>query len=81
VPSSLEEKRVVIAGGSGFLGISLAHYLTEHGFSVVILSRSLPKASGPWQHRSWDGRTLGAWRDELGSTNREVESSRTLSED
>ncbi len=63
--SSLEHKKVVIAGGSGFLGVSLAHHLADRGASVVILSRNVPKADGPWQHRSWDGRTLGPWRDEL----------------
>ncbi len=63
--SSLEHKRIVIAGGSGFLGVSLAHHLADRGASVVILSRNVPKAVGPWRHRSWDGRTLGPWRDEL----------------
>ncbi len=62
---SLEHRRIVIAGGSGFLGVSLAHHLADRGASVVILSRNVPKALGPWRHRSWDGRTLGSWRDEL----------------
>lgn len=61
----LERKRIVIAGGSGFVGISLANHLSSLGSAIVILSRNEPKASGPWQHRSWDGRTLGTWRDEL----------------
>lgn len=61
----LEDNRIVIAGGSGFLGISLAHHLAERGFSPVILSRNVPKLSRPWRHRRWDGRTLGEWRDEL----------------
>ena len=59
MPDSLEDKRIVIAGGSGFLGVSLAHYLAGHGFAVVILSRGAPGISGPWRHRSWDGRTTG----------------------
>ncbi len=62
---SLEHKRIVIAGGSGFLGVSLAHHLAGCGASVVILSRNAPKATGPWRHLSWDGRTLGSWRTEL----------------
>lgn len=62
---SLENKRIVIAGGSGFLGISLAHHLTEHGASVVILSRNPRKVAGPWRHCSWDGRTCGEWCEEL----------------
>lgn len=63
--SPLDQKKFVIAGGSGFLGICLAHHLAERGASVVILSRSPPKAAGPWRHRMWDGRNLGDWRDEL----------------
>lgn len=58
---SVPEPRVVIAGGSGFLGISLAHHLHQHGYRVVLLSRGEPKVAGPWRHEAWDGRTLGAW--------------------
>ena len=57
--------RIVIAGGSGFVGISLATHLASAGASVVILSRSPPKANGPWRHAIWDGRTLSDWRLEL----------------
>jgi len=56
---------VVIAGGSGFLGISLATHLAAAGRSVVILSRNSPKPTGPWKHQSWDARTLGQWCREL----------------
>ncbi|HEX4145171.1 MAG TPA: DUF1731 domain-containing protein [Pirellulales bacterium] len=55
----------VIAGGSGFLGVSLANHLAKLGASVVILSRHAPKALGPWRHVTWDGRTLGDWQREL----------------
>lgn len=63
--SSLKQKKFVIAGGSGFLGLSLARHLSELGASVIILSRSAPRAAGPWRHGAWDGRTLGDWREEL----------------
>ena len=56
---------IVIAGGSGFLGVSLATHLAALGRSVVILSRTPPKPNGPWRHVSWDARTLGEWRREL----------------
>src|SRR5258708_24847681 len=56
---------IIIAGGSGFLGISLATHLAASGKSIVLLSRNPPKASGPWQHVNWDARTLGDWRQEL----------------
>ena len=56
---------VVIAGGSGFLGVSLATHLAAGGTPVVIVSRTPPRVSGPWRHVPWDARTLGDWRREL----------------
>jgi uncharacterized protein len=56
---------IVIAGGSGFLGVSLATHLANSGRSVVLLSRQRPKLDGPWRHVPWDARTLGEWRREL----------------
>jgi uncharacterized protein (TIGR01777 family) len=52
--------RIVIAGGSGFLGLNLARYLADAGRPVTILSRSAPPP-GPWTHARWDGRTPGDW--------------------
>jgi uncharacterized protein len=56
---------IVIAGGSGFLGVSLAMYLAAAGKSTVLLSRRPPRLNGPWKHVSWDARALGEWRREL----------------
>ena len=56
--------RIVIAGGSGFLGVSLATSLTAAGADVVIVSRSAP-VDGPWRHAPWDGRTVGGWATEV----------------
>jgi len=52
---------VVIAGGSGFLGLSLATHLSALGWPVVVLSRRPPRNSGPWRHVSWDARSQGEW--------------------
>jgi uncharacterized protein (TIGR01777 family) len=57
--------KIVIAGGSGFIGVSLATSLAAAGKSVVILSRHAPKVKGPWRHVAWDARTLGDWCGEL----------------
>ena len=45
--NSLKSQKFVIAGGSGFLGISLARHLTERGASVVILCAAYPKSPVP----------------------------------
>lgn len=60
---------IVIAGGSGFLGMSLATHLAALGKSIIVLSRHRPKLDGPWRHVSWDARTSGDWcRDLDGAT-------------
>ncbi|MBC7968485.1 MAG: DUF1731 domain-containing protein [Fuerstia sp.] len=56
---------VVIAGGSGFLGSSLARHLTDAGRSVIIISRNRPKNCGMCQHVAWDARSVGDWRHAL----------------
>lgn len=62
---STTDTRIVIAGGSGFLGVSLAHHLAAKGHQVVVLSRSAPRVTGPWSHVRWDARTLGPWMSDL----------------
>ena len=57
---------VVIAGGSGFLGQSLARHLTAAEYDVVTIARSASVSSGAqWQHVTWDGRTVGEWARHL----------------
>jgi len=65
MPTSSHPRSIVIAGGSGFLGTSLASHLTSSGMTVIVLSRKPPKTSRPWRHVSWDARSLGEWRREL----------------
>jgi uncharacterized protein len=57
--------RVVIAGGSGFLGLNLARYLAHLGCQIVILSRHAPAPDSRWTHARWDARTLGGWVEHL----------------
>lgn len=55
--------RVIIAGGSGFLGATLARRLTDSGHDVVALARSGDQADQAWTVVRWDGRTIGEWAD------------------
>lgn len=52
--------RVVLAGGSGFLGQALAKVLLGKGYEVVVLSRGVP-ADGAIRQLHWDGETVGDW--------------------
>ena len=56
-----EPRRVVIAGGTGFLGTNLAQYLTTRGADVVVLGRRPPADTTHWQVVRWDARTPGDW--------------------
>lgn len=58
-------RKIVLAGGSGFLGKSLADFLISKGYQVVILSRGIPKQEGKIKYLQWDGVRLGDWVDEL----------------
>ncbi len=55
--------KVVLPGGSGFLGQSLAGYLENQGYDLVILTRT-PRP-GRFRQVAWDGRTVGEWCQEL----------------
>lgn len=59
------EGRIVIAGGTGFLGLNLARYLVDLGCEVVLLSRHEPVQEGRWRHARWDARTVGDWAQYL----------------
>ena len=63
--ASKPKGRIVIAGGSGFLGINLARTLLDSDCEVILLSRNKPKQQGAWKHVRWDGRSLGDWVDHL----------------
>lgn len=57
--------RLVIAGGSGFLGGVLAEYFAARGWEIVVLTRQPRKRTGATRDASWDGETLGDWTCEL----------------
>ena len=50
--------KVLIAGGSGFLGKALTSSLRRDNHEVIILTRRAAKSSGQLQ---WDGKTTNGW--------------------
>lgn len=59
------QARLVLAGGSGFLGRALARYFAEQGWDVVAVSRSRPRQDIPARWVPWDGLRQGDWTREL----------------
>lgn len=57
--------KIILAGGSGFLGRVLARYFAERGREVVILTREPKVAEGKIREVRWDGEHLGDWKREL----------------
>jgi uncharacterized protein (TIGR01777 family) len=56
--------KVVIPGGSGQVGTTLARAFQQRGDEVVVLSRTQNSAV-PWRLVNWDGETLGEWASEF----------------
>lgn len=58
-------KRIIIAGGSGFLGGVLAKHFRASAHEVVILTRTPRNCSDGVREVAWDGERLGDWTREL----------------
>jgi hypothetical protein len=59
----VSQMKVVIPGGSGQVGTLLARAFIKGKHHVVVLTRR--PVSAPWGTVPWDGKTSGAWTDEL----------------
>ncbi len=57
--------KIILAGGSGFLGTVLADFFAAKGIEVVILTRSPKPRTGLIREVLWDGATAGGWAVEL----------------
>ncbi|WP_165750094.1 TIGR01777 family oxidoreductase [Cellulophaga sp. Z1A5H] len=60
-------KKLIIAGGSGFLGKEIASYFTAKFTDIVILTRGTTETKNGFRYVTWDGKTLGAWQEEFRS--------------
>jgi len=57
----INQKRIVLAGGSGFLGTALARELVARNYEVVVLTRAPKKRVDGVKEFEWDGKNLGEW--------------------
>lgn len=53
--------RIVLAGGSGYLGRHLSRWLVGRGDDVVVLTRARPHTREGVRFVQWDGQQLGPW--------------------
>jgi len=53
--------RIILAGGSGFIGQSLSPFLISKNYEVVVLTRGRSDHHGSIREAHWDGKTLGEW--------------------
>jgi len=58
-------KKIVIAGGSGFLGNCLVGHYSKTGDQVVILTRAEASQTANAKYVHWDGKTIGPWTETL----------------
>jgi uncharacterized protein len=54
-------KKIIIAGGSGFIGQSLTKHFESKGIQTIILTRQYSEAQKHNNFVLWDGKTLGPW--------------------
>ena len=63
--------RIVVTGGTGFIGGKLVQELLHRNHTVVLLTRNLahrpshPEGKGVLIALPWDGRTMGRWASEI----------------
>ncbi len=58
-------KRIILAGGSGFVGQALAPVLVAKGYHVVVLGRRAGHRKEGVDYLQWDGKTVGDWSSAL----------------
>jgi NAD dependent epimerase/dehydratase family enzyme len=61
----MEKRRILVTGGTGFIGRALTRDLAAAGYTVVVLTRHLQKSEGLFGRAAesvlWDGRTPEGW--------------------
>ncbi len=59
------EKDVIIFGGTGFIGRSLAAHLREKEFEPVLIGRHEPREPPGFEVHTWTGHSVGEWKELL----------------
>ena len=57
--------KIILAGGSGFIGTFLSRRFKEEGYEVIVLTRGPEKRTETATYLHWDGKTVGGWAREI----------------
>jgi len=61
-------KTVLIFGGTGFIGLSLAKHLKEEGLQPILIARNKPVKPIEFEFEQWDAVTVGDWKARLNNS-------------
>jgi hypothetical protein len=59
--NEMRNRRVILAGGSGFLGRAMTPDLVRAGYEVIVLTRGRDRDSDGIRFVHWGGKALGPW--------------------
>lgn len=57
----MDQRKIIIPGGTGFIGDYVARYFSSRGFDVIVLSRVRSDICGGIRYVNWDAKTIGEW--------------------
>lgn len=60
-----KRSRIILAGGTGFIGQALSKQLLAQNYEVVVLTRAPSPQESAIRHVHWDGRKIGNWIEVL----------------
>lgn len=55
------KSKIIIPGGSGFIGQNVAQFFVKRGYEIIILTRGKTRKDNDISYLNWDGKTLDKW--------------------
>lgn len=61
----MKYNKIVLAGGTGYLGKQICRYFADKTDEIVVLCRKIPEKKLPVTYTIWNGKDSGAWTSAL----------------